>query len=113
MMDNQIINRYVRLVRTVDEQGIRLSNLSDDSGASGVVCSVHEASLIKETTQPNFVTMTPGIRLLEDQTNDQNRVATPKFAKQNGSDYIVIRRSVTQAKNPKLAYESALQEWLK
>src|SRR5690625_5207693 len=112
-MDNQVINREVGLGGTVDEEVTRLAKLSEDSGASGVVCSVHEAALIKETTQPNFVTMTPGIRLLEDQPNDQKRVATPKFAKQNGSDYIVIGRSVTQAKNPKLAYESALKEWLK
>src|SRR5690625_7783494 len=89
-MDNQVINREVGLGGTVDEEVTRLAKLSEDSGASGVVCSVHEAALIKETTQPNFVTMTPGIRLLEDQTNDQKRVATPKFAKQNGSDYIVI-----------------------
>ena len=112
-MDNQVINREVGLGGTVDEEVTRLAKLSEDSGASGVVCSVHEAALIKETTQPNFVTMTPGIRLLDYQTNDQKRVATPKFAKQNGSDYIVIGRSVTQAKNPKLAYESALKEWLK
>src|SRR5699024_3876232 len=94
-MDNQVINREVGLGGTVDEEVTNLAKISEDSGTSSVVCSVHEATIIKETTQPNLVTMTPGIRLLEDQNNDQNRVATLKFAKQNGSDYIVIGRSGT------------------
>src|SRR5699024_5394508 len=79
-MDNQVINREMGLGGTVTQEVTRLAKLSEDSGASGVVCSVHEAALIKETTQPNFVTMTPGISLLDDQTNDQKRVVTSKFA---------------------------------
>src|SRR5699024_8005949 len=109
-MDNIVINRELGIDGTVDEKITRLYKISEDRGASSVDCSVHKEDLIKETTQPNFVTMTQGICLLEDQNNDQKRVATPKFAKQNGSDYIVIGQSVTQAKNPKLAYESALKE---
>src|SRR5699024_2755713 len=91
----------VTVLTSMYNQVIRFVKRLEDIVASGIVCYVHEVDLIKETTQPNFITMTPGIRLLEDQTNDQKRVATPKFAKQNGSDYIVIGRSVTQAKNPK------------
>src|SRR5699024_8681211 len=98
-MDNQVINREVGLGGTVDEEVTRLAKLSEDRGASGVVCSVHEAALIKETTQPNIVTMTPGIRLLEDQTNDQKRIATPKVVQPNVTDDIVIGRSITQADN--------------
>src|SRR5699024_6613644 len=64
-MDNQVINREVGLGGTVDEEVTRLAKLSEDSGASGVVCSVHEEALIKETTQPNFVTMKKDISLFE------------------------------------------------
>src|SRR5699024_4025524 len=73
-MDNQVINREVGLGGTVDEEVTRLAKLSEDSGASGVVWSVHEAALIKETTQPKYVTMTPGHRPLEEQPTEKSRV---------------------------------------
>ncbi len=112
-MDNEIIKNDLGLSGSVEEEVKRLAKLSEDSGANGVVCSVHEAALIKEVCHPNFKTMTPGIRLSESDSNDQKRVATPKFAKENGSDYIVIGRSITQATDPKSAYEIALGEWSK
>lgn len=112
-MDNEVINNELGLSGTVEEEVKRLARVSENSGASGVVCSVHEAALIKEVCSLAFKTMTPGIRLSNSDNNDQKRVATPKFARENGSDYIVIGRSITQAENPKLAYEIALEEWSK
>ena len=110
-MDNQIIKDDLGLSLTVNEEVLRLAKLSESSGADGVVCSVHEAAMIKELCDKNFKTMTPGIRLSQSQHDDQKRVATPKFAKENGSDHIVIGRSITQADNPKSAYDIALGEW--
>ena len=112
-MDDQVIKDDLGLTGTVEEEVKRLAILSEKSGANGVVCSVHEASVIKKICQPEFKTMTPGIRLSESNNNDQKRVATPKYANETGSDYIVNGRSITQAKNPKLAYERALGEWSK
>ncbi len=112
-MDNKVIKEDLGLTGTVEEEVKRLAILSEKSGANGVVCSVHEASLIKSVCNPAFKTMTPGIRLSNSDNNDQKRVATPKYAKDNGSDYIVIGRSITQAEHPKSAYEKALGEWSK
>ncbi len=67
--------------------------------------------MIKEACGKDFLTITPGIRLVESDNNDQKRVATPSFAKQNGCDFLVIGRSVTQAENPKIAYEKVIEEW--
>lgn len=110
-MDEATIKNEVGLSGTVESEVKRLAKMSENSGANGVVCSVHEASLIKEVCHKEFQTMTPGIRLSNSDNNDQRRVATPEFARENGSDHIVIGRSITQAKNPKLAYEIALGEW--
>jgi len=89
-----------------------LAKVAKNSGADGVVCSVHEAKQIKNVCGNHFLTVTPGIRLKNSFVNDQQRVATPRFAKENGSSIIVVGRTVTEAKNPRLAYERVIKEWL-
>ncbi|MCI5818956.1 MAG: orotidine 5'-phosphate decarboxylase, partial [Acidaminococcus sp.] len=53
-----------------------------------------------------------GIRLAGDSVGDQKRVATPSFAKEQGSDYIVVGRSITGAENPLEAYLKCKREFL-
>lgn len=110
-MDEATMNRDLRLPGTVDENVLHLAQIAESSGADGVVCSVHEAKAIKETCSSEFMTMTPGIRLQDSNDDDQKRVATPQFARENGSTSLVIGRSITNATNPKQAYERALKEW--
>jgi orotidine-5'-phosphate decarboxylase len=43
--------------------------------------------------------------------DDLARVTTPALARALGSTYIVVGRSITQAKNPKEAYLRALKEF--
>jgi len=66
---------------------------------------VHEAKAIREACGPDFVTVTPGIRLASDNVNDQKRVATPAYAKEQGAHMIVVGRSITGSANPKETYE--------
>ena len=75
------------------------------AGLDGVVCSVHEAKAIHEACGDDFLTVTPGIRLASDSKDDQKRVATPDYAKEQGCDYIVVGRSITKAEDPKATYE--------
>lgn len=97
-----------------DEQGIpgevadcviRFAKLAKESGLDGVVCSVHEAKAIHEACGDDFLTVTPGIRLAGDSADDQKRIATPEFAKEQGSDYIVVGRSITGSDNPAQTYK--------
>ncbi len=78
------------------------------AGLDGVVCSALEAPIIKEI---GFMSVTPGIRLLGDDVNDQKRVATPTLAKENGSTYIVVGRSITKASDPVAAYKKCVEEF--
>lgn len=87
--------------RELTEQTLHLAKLSHECGLDGVVCSAHEASLIKSFTSSDFITVTPGIRLEDNKTDDQTRIMTPQNAVKNGADYLVIGRPITQAKNPK------------
>lgn len=101
---------------TIDEQIRRLAMSSAEAGLDGVVCSAHEAAMLKShvaTIQQDFITVTPGIRLADKVAHDdQQRVMTPEQAMHNGADYIVIGRPVTQATNP-LKTLAAIQECLK
>ncbi|WP_186577527.1 orotidine-5'-phosphate decarboxylase [Aquibacillus kalidii] len=109
-MDEQMLQGELNVNATLEETAVRLAKLIHSSGGDGVVCSAHEAALIKEACSPEFLTVTPGIRLTNTAHNDQKRIATPKFAKENGSDILVIGRSITQSTNPKQAYYDALEE---
>ncbi|HFI0113981.1 TPA: orotidine-5'-phosphate decarboxylase [Streptococcus suis] len=81
------------------------------AGLDGVVCSAHEVSLIKSATSSDFVCLTPGIRPAGDEVGDQKRVMTPAEAARIGSDYIVVGRPITKAKNPYQAYLAIKEEW--
>ncbi|WP_276733628.1 orotidine-5'-phosphate decarboxylase [Bacillus sp. (in: firmicutes)] len=105
MKDELLIQRP--LIDTV----VHYSKLAEESGLDGVVCSVHEAKAIYEAVSPSFLTVTPGIRMSEDASNDQIRVATPAIAREKGSSAIVVGRSITKAADPVKAYEAVRLEW--
>ena len=85
---------------SVDTQVKRLAKLALQSGLDGVVCSAFEVPMIKNTCGQSFLTITPGIRLPGDKLNDQSRVMTPVQAVENGSDFLVLGRSITKAPKP-------------
>lgn len=82
------------------EMVMRLAQLAAQSGMDGVVCSALEAKAIKQATALDFLTVTPGIRLLTDRKDDQTRIMTPKAAINNSADYLVIGRPITQSQQP-------------
>ncbi|MFC3909652.1 orotidine-5'-phosphate decarboxylase [Legionella dresdenensis] len=85
---------------TVEQQVSRLARLANQAGLDGVVCSAHETSQVKNLCGDSFLTVTPGIRLIGDNTDDQSRIMTPEHAARLGSDFLVVGRSITRAENP-------------
>ncbi|KHD44207.1 orotidine-5'-phosphate decarboxylase [Streptococcus hongkongensis] len=81
------------------------------AGLDGVVCSAHEVAAIKAVTPDSFVCLTPGIRPTGSDIGDQKRIMTPSQAKAIGSDYIVVGRPITLAKDPVAAYQAIKTEW--
>ncbi|HED15612.1 MAG TPA: orotidine-5'-phosphate decarboxylase [Gammaproteobacteria bacterium] len=82
------------------DQVITLSQLARKAGCDGVVCSAQETRKLRQTSGEDFLLVTPGIRPKGSDTGDQRRIMTPEQALQNGSDYLVIGRPVTQADDP-------------
>ena len=78
----------------------KLAALTRESGLDGVVCSAHEASVLKQDNGPEFQLVTPGIRPAGSDAGDQRRIMTPAEAMQAGSDYLVIGRPITGAEEP-------------
>ncbi len=83
-----------------------------DAGLDGVVCSPLEAGTVHEVCGKDFLTVTPGVRFADDSVGDQVRIATPLRARELGSDYIVVGRSITAAADPVAAYERCMKEFV-
>lgn len=105
------MNKEQNILGSIEESVKAYASLTESAGLDGVVCSPLEAQMIKESTSESFLTVTPGIRLADSTADDQTRIMTPRKAAQNGSDYIVVGRPITQANNPVEAYQYILEEW--
>lgn len=78
-------------------------------GLDGVVCSGQEVGHIKKAN-PSLGCLTPGIRPLGSNANDQRRIVTPGDAVRLGSDFLVVGRPVTQSSDPTGVAQSILEE---
>ena len=73
---------------------IQQAKLAKLAGLDGIICSGHEAKIIKKICGKMEI-VTPGIRLAGDKVQDQKRIMTAKEAFRNGATSIVIGRSIT------------------
>lgn len=100
-----------KIATTLEESVLNYAKLAQQSGLDGVVCSVLEANAIEQVCGKKFLKVTPGIRLEGGASHDQKRVATPAFAKENGSTHIVVGRAITQATDVVEAYHTVKALW--
>ncbi len=98
--------------KPIDEVVMSYALNAKNAGLDGVVCSPLEASKVHGACGDKFLTITPGVRLEGDSVGDQKRVTTPAKARELGSDYIVVGRSITGAQNPVEAYRRCVKEFL-
>ena len=96
--------------RSVAQQALKLAELTAACGLDGVVCSAMEAQSLRAALPAQFKLVTPGIRPSGSGKDDQVRVNTPKAALDNGADYLVIGRPITQAPDPVAALAAINQE---
>ncbi|MEO0108388.1 MAG: orotidine-5'-phosphate decarboxylase, partial [candidate division WOR-3 bacterium] len=88
--------------RPVSEQVVHLARLAQASGLDGVVASPHEIQAVKAACGPEFLVLTPGIRLPDAPVlgDDQARTLTPAQAAVLGADFIVVGRPITRSRDP-------------
>ena len=98
--------------KPIDEVVMHYAHNAKLAGLDGVVCSPLEASKVKDRCGKEFLTVTPGVRFADGDIGDQVRVTTPEKAKEIGSDYIVVGRPITAAKDPVAAYRRCVAEFV-
>ncbi len=82
------------------EMVLRMANSAHQAGLDGIVCSAHEAELLRKHLPKEFLLVVPGIRLQKETEDDQKRIMSPTEAISAGADYLVIGRPIIQASNP-------------
>ena len=91
---NNMDLKNIGINSTVDEQVKILSKMAKEMNI-GVVCSGHEAKNVRKILGPDNLIFTPGIRMNNDNPNDQQRICTPNESLLNGADKIIMGRSLS------------------
>lgn len=102
------IREDINAAALVLDRAIRAQN----SGCAGVVCSGEEAKLVKSKCGGDFKIVVPGIRpeWARVSGDDQNRIATPSQAIEDGADMIVVGRPIRDANDPREAAQKIIEE---
>ena len=109
-LDREDLNKNLIKEGGINELVLERSIKAFEAGADGVIASPHEARMIKGLSEAQGkLIVTPGIRPLGFNSEDQKRVMTPDAALANGADHIVIGRPVIKAKNPRLEIKKILE----
>jgi len=78
---------------TVIEQVEKLAKVAKEMNV-GIVCSGQEAKIVRKIIGPDLLIFTPGIRMDTDNKDDQQRICTPVESIKNGSNKIIMGRSL-------------------
>ena len=84
----------------IDKRVKHLAEVASSSGLGGCVCSPREVKFLRQIHPETFELVTPGIRSLGSDTNDQSRVSDASEALKMGASKLVIGRAITQSSDP-------------
>jgi orotidine-5'-phosphate decarboxylase len=85
--------KEIGYTKSVKNLVIHQAKLAKKANLDAIVCSAHEVKYARKIFKKEIIT--PGIKL-NLKSYDQKRVMTPKKAFENGSDWLVIGRSLTK-----------------
>ena len=78
---------------TVEEQVKKLAKLAKDMKV-GIICSGNEAKTVRKILGSDLLIFTPGVRMKDEDKNDQKRTSTPIEALKNGANKFIMGRSL-------------------
>jgi orotidine-5'-phosphate decarboxylase len=108
-INRTLMNWWMGIPGTVEEEVVRRARLAMVVGADGVVCSPNEAARVREACGEKLLIVTPGIRFSGEEERDQKRVNTPRAAIANGSDMLVMGSDLRKG-NPEENVTRAIHE---
>jgi orotidine-5'-phosphate decarboxylase len=101
-LDQHTLGDHLGVHRTIEEHMVHLSALAVELGLDGVVCSAHEIKAIRHAIGDAII-VTPGIRFAGAASHDQKRTGEPLKALDDGANYLVMGRTLTELDNPEEA----------
>ncbi len=95
--------------KNIAKEVTKLALIAKKARLDGIVCSAKETKRVKKVCGKKFIVVNPGIRPLWAARGDQKRITTPEKAIENGTDFIVVGRPITKAKDPVSAAKKILE----
>jgi len=80
---------------TVTQQVKKLADVAKEMKV-GVICSGQEAKVVRKILGPDLLIFTPGVRMKDEDKNDQKRICTPIEALENGANKFIMGRGLTK-----------------
>lgn len=111
-LSDEMLSKELNIKLDLPEQVVAMARLAQESGVDGVVASPKEIGLIREACGEGFIILTPGIRPVGTDKQDQQRVTTPGEAIRMGADYIVVGRPIRSATDRATACEGILTDMM-
>ncbi len=91
---------------SIDKRVTHLAEIASKSGFGGCVCSPKEVQSLRKVYPETFELVTPGIRSLGSDINDQSRISDASEAIKMGASKLVIGRAITQSNDPANMFKS-------
>ena len=91
---------------SIDKRVMHLAEIASKSGLGGCVCSPKEVQSLRKVYPETFELVTPGIRPLGSDINDQSRISDASEAIKMGASKLVIGRAITQSNDPVQMFKS-------
>ena len=98
---------------SVEEVVVKRARLAHSAGCAGVIASPREARAVRAALGGDFLIVTPGVRPSSPPAggaDDQKRTATPRQARADGADAVVVGRPIRDALDPAAAARAILAE---
>lgn len=114
-IDDSILNMNLCIEMPAAQYAGHLARMAADTGLDGIVCSAADLSIVKPSLPEGFEIITPGIRMLDGNAQDQKRIATPESALAGGSTLLVIGRPITESEDPEQSaglFEASVSDFL-
>ena len=94
------------IYQSIDQRVKHLAEIAFNSGLGGCVCSPKEVRFLREIYPESFDLITPGIRSIGSDVNDQSRGSDASEALKMGASKLVIGRAITQSSDPADTFKS-------
>ena len=105
-MTNESFSSDLLINQSIDQRVKHLAEIASKSGLGGCVCSPREVKTLRKVYPETFELVTPGIRSLGSDNNDQSRVSDASEALKMGASKLVIGRAITRSNDPAYMFKS-------